>query len=147
MADWPEGKISYDEAGYNNATLNYELAKVIEAERRPTPGNSPNPMGNEVVNTGAAYDSVNLPGGSLTNLALMLEHKIELDQGGGSSGDVSIYAPTAGEVREIFGPEFRTKWQAQDGYLYTLRDPSGRPHAVTLDDVLALIGRTYGQEG
>lgn len=147
MADWPEGKISYDEAGYNNATLNYELAKVIEQERRPAPGNSPNPMGNEFVNSGTPFDRINFPGGSITNLALMLEDTMELDQGGGTSGNVSIYAPTAGEIVSLFGREWRTQWQAQDGYLYTMREPSGEGVPKKLEDVLTRIGRTYGQEG
>lgn len=147
MADWPEGKISYDEAGYNNATLNYELAKEIERERRPTPGNSPNPAGNEFVNSGRPFEDVNLPGGSITNLALMLADTIELDQGGGTSGNVSIYAPTAGEVVSIFGPNWRIQYQAQDGYLYTMREPSGAGVPKTLNEVLSKIRRSFGQEG
>lgn len=146
MADFPDGKLTPWEAGYNPGVFTYEQAKELEQSRADSPGDNPNPMGNEVTNIGAPFDKINWPGGSPTNYALMLASMIDLDQGGGRSGDISIYHPNSGDIQAIFGSDFRND-QAQDGYLYTMRDPSGRGNPATLDDVLAKIGRTYGQTG
>lgn len=147
--------IAYWEAGYNNSNLTRELALQIEAEHPSAPGDSPNPMGNEVTNAGVPYEEIVWAAGSPTNTEMIIHKTMELDKGGGTTEQNSVYAYNAADAQPggIFGPTPSDTW-ANDyernngvGYLYTMRDPSGAGNPATLDAVLADINRTYGQEG
>lgn len=86
---------------------------------------------------------VSWPGGSPTNYAKMNEHS------NGTYNDVTMYHGSADTttLREIFG-ENLSAWQGEDGYLYTIRNQeNGRARPAKLDEVLQLIGRSYGQTG